>query len=189
VVIPHGVHPAFHKAGPSRPDLPKDYLLCVGRFEENKGQARLLEAIKGLDFPVVLIGGPGHDGDMTYRERCKAMAGGNVTILDPVPYLEMPAVYRGAKTVACVSIHESYALSLLEGQAAGCDLVVSTGSLAWENWKDMGSVCDPADPASIRTAVMKEMGRERTPKPVPHTWDQVAAQLIELYGEIVSPWR
>ncbi len=190
VVIPHGVHPAFlSSAAPPCTDLPKNYLLCVGRFEENKGQARLLEAIKGLDFPVVLIGGPGHDGDTSYRERCRAMAGPNVTLLDPVPYLEMPAIYDGARAVACVSTHESYGLSLLEGQAAGCNLVLSTGSLAWENWKEFGSACDPSDPASIRAAVTTEMGRERTPKPVPHTWDQVAAQLIESYGEIVSPWR
>ena len=188
-VIGQGVATAFLDPNILPPkDLPQDYLLCVGRFEPEKNQLGLLDALSGMDIPVVFVG-PEQDyrGDRGYWQRCMAHSYPHKTFVGLIEYGSLPGYYRGAKAVACVSLRESYGLPLIEGQSAGCNLVVTSGSLAAETFRAVGTFCDPTDRDSIRAAVLAAMNGPRTPKAAPQTWVQVAAQYASIYRGIVMP--
>ena len=186
VVVPLGVDAAFlEPAIDPLPDLPENYVLIVGRFEERKNQLALLTALSGTDIPVVMIGGPDPEtGGWAYRDACVASGYPRLTVLDAVPHADLPAYYQRAKVVASTALIESAGLTLLEGQAAGnvagTNLVVSTGNLSWRDWEGMASFCDPANASSIREAVEREFRRPRSIKPAPWTWAQVGNRIAAI---------
>ena len=48
-------------------DIGAKYVLQVGRFDENKNQLRVIEALKNTDIQLVLMGGAVKVGDEYYR--------------------------------------------------------------------------------------------------------------------------
>jgi len=189
-VIPHGVDRRFLDSRiPPPTSIEPGYLLCVGRFDKEKNQLRLLDALEGTGMSVVFVG-PLHDyaGDPGYYQQCATHPYPYKHFAGPLPYQVLPSYYRGAQAVALVSMRESAGLPLWEGAAAGCNLVVSRGSLAWRDFAGQGEVCDPLQTDSVREAVLHAMQSPRSPKRPPMVWTAVAAQYAALYREVISPW-
>jgi hypothetical protein len=98
-------------------------------------------------------------------------------------------IYKGAKVLACVSKTEVYPMVVLEGALSGCNIVLTSGSAAMKDWPTI-ELCDPADPASISSAVARQMTRPRSRVLVEHvaqfTWEWVAKQVKAVYDETLA---
>ncbi|OGU01873.1 MAG: hypothetical protein A2085_03025 [Gemmatimonadetes bacterium GWC2_71_10] len=129
-------------------------VLGVGRLVGYKGYDVLLQASRGLDALVVIVGtGP-------EERRLRALAGGrsNVVFAGHVPDEELPAYYH-ACDVFCLpslSIAEAFGMVLLEAMACGKPLVTTalpTGVSAVNRDGQTGLVVQPGDAGALAEAL------------------------------------
>lgn len=125
-VIPNGVKEEL--LDNYNPSISKSIVLCVGRFDRNKNQLSLIKAMKGLGIPLHFVGGPAIN-EANYYEECRRTAGNDCNIIfhdwlsnESAELLEL---YQRAKVVALISHKEIFGNSLIEGAAAGANLVAS----------------------------------------------------------------
>ncbi len=128
-VVPNGVLPAFGTASPEpfRERWGQDpFVLSVGRIEPRKNTLGLVQAIRRLELPLVVIGeaAPGHRG---YAQKCRQAGEGLVAWLgrldhhDPV----LASAYSAARVFALPSWFETPGLAALEAALAGCSVVIT----------------------------------------------------------------
>lgn len=133
-VIPNGVNEAILAS--YTPEVEKDIVLCVGRFDHNKNQLNLIHAAKDTGYEVHFIGGKALD-DPQYYNTCVNAAKGQTNIifhgwLDNTSE-EFLSLYKRARVVALVSHHEIFGNSLIEGAACGANLL-ATDVLPTHEW-------------------------------------------------------
>jgi glycosyltransferase involved in cell wall biosynthesis len=169
VTIPHGIDRAFRTAGtePPRPAwLPDgEYLLYVSRFDVYKhhhevvtGYARLPAALRQR-FALVLAGEC--DTPQAARVRSAAAALGvsdRVSFAGPIPYRELPAVYRHAAANLFASSCENCPNILLEALAAGRPVLSSDVMPMPEFGGDAVRYFSPFDPDDISNAIAAVLG-------------------------------
>jgi glycosyltransferase involved in cell wall biosynthesis len=129
-------------------------VLCVARYEGRKNQLNLIRAMKGLPWPLVLIGkaAPNHRG---YLEQMKAESGPNVHYIDQVDHHKLPEYYEAAKVHCLVSWMETTGLSSLEAGVMGCNLVITDKGDTRDYFGNLAFYCDPNSVPSIREAVVR----------------------------------
>lgn len=130
----------------------RDSVLYAGRFEPHKNQLGLIEAMRGSEIPLVLVGPP-HPDHERYYERCRQSAATNVSIIPGLPHDELPPLYARARVHAVPSWFETTGLVSLEAALSGCNVVTTSRGFARDYLGDMAWYCNPADPPSIRKAV------------------------------------
>ncbi len=151
VIVPNAVDAVFAGAA-QPPEQSRHGVLCVGRIEPRKNQLALIEAMRGMEEPLTLVGRAGRFyGD--YAKRCRRAAGARVSMLDWQPLDRLAAFYAAARVHACVSWYETPGLASLEAALCGCRLVVTPGGCTREYFGDDAHYASPDDPASIRAAV------------------------------------
>ena len=95
--------------------------------------------------------------------------------------------YRGAKVLACVSTLEMWPNVVAEGGLAGCNLVVSNGSMSFTDLEGVYT-CDPTI-ESIKQAVSEAYQADKTGELIPHfkqfTWEKAVDQLRDAYESII----
>lgn len=131
-----------------------DYILCVARIEPRKNQLMLLHALRDLDLPIVLFG---HIGSRQYEKLIDRYRKDNVHIFgrispdDPL----LASAIAGARVFTLPSWSEGAPLAALEAAASGATMVLSDRSSEPEYFGDFARYCDPADPQSIRDAILE----------------------------------
>lgn len=192
-VIPNGVNEHILEA--YDPAVPKDILLCVGRFDSNKNQLALVNALKGTNYECHFVGGAAIE-EPNYFERCKDEASSNSKIyfhgwMKPTDeeYLDL---YRRAKVVALISHKEIFGNSLIEGGACGANLL-ATKELPIEEW-GFGNHCvkvNSSDVSSIREGLDKAI--EMPISSAIHnrveqlfSWKNIANRHYELYKALLT---
>lgn len=174
----NGVAEVFSKEG-EKYVWNKDYVMIAGRWEEGKGQRRVLEACKELEIPVVAIGPLGDDN---YRESCKKDFP-EAFISDALPQDKLAEYYRGAKVYICASETERHNLCLMEAAACGCNLVSSPFNRGNEWYGKRLTVANSFHKAELQEAILKEYRKKRSAsfaKKIPH-WSDVARQIKTIY--------
>lgn len=170
------------------------YVLHVGRFDENKNQLRVIQAVKGTDTHVVFIGGPDINSD-TYYEKCCYEAKGydNVHLLgwiknsDPL----LASAYAHAKVIICSSFSETFGLTIVEGAIAGAQPILSNklAILEDEHFKK----CITFEPSSVRSianAINKAMNTANSKVfsesiKKDFSWENIANLHIRIYESLV----
>jgi glycosyltransferase involved in cell wall biosynthesis/SAM-dependent methyltransferase len=192
---PHGVE--AERFADASPDAFREYaglgdkpfVLCVGAIDMRKNQLMLAEAMRGTGLPLVLLG-PAFEPNTL--ELVKAAGGGGLIHIDRVPSELVASAYHAAAVHVLPSWAEGAALANLEAASAGCPIVVSDRSSEFEYFGDMAAFCDPADPASIRSAIERQMdAREREPerlaalkgRMVDLTWEKTARATLRAYAD------
>lgn len=156
-VAPYGVDPRLFSDPDPEPfrkisGLRGPFVLQAGRVEPPKNTAMLLQALRHTDLPVVLAGR--HDLDPGYTELCKTIGGSRLHLHGHLSPDLLASAYAAASVHVLPSWCETCGLVTLEAALAGTPVVVSiagheaayVGSDAW--------YCDPADPCSVRNAVV-----------------------------------
>ena len=167
-----------------------NFVLEVGKLSPNKNQLALLEATRGLDRDLVIVG----QGESAYAERVRDRAArrDDVTYIEHAPHEELAALYNAADVHALPSFRDSPGLVSLEAGACGCDLVVSRPTFCpvEEYFGNVAHRCDPYDQSSIRNALIRALESDRnTPEfrrriQEEFTWDRVGQVTLEAYEEI-----
>jgi glycosyltransferase involved in cell wall biosynthesis len=153
----YGVDPAlFLDADPEpfrrQSGLAEPFVLQAGRIEPSKNQAMLCWALRDTDLPVVLIGGS--NNWPAYAELCQAISGPRLTIIDHLPQPLLASAYAAAAVHTLPSWMETCGLVSLEAALSGTPLVGSTFGHELEYLEGDAWYADPADPASLRRAVL-----------------------------------
>ena len=145
---------------PDRPTPPKDgstiYIGCVGRIEERKGQAHLIEAIKGMEGVKLLLIGEGESHYMDHIERT-VKASGMVDRVYMTGYCRnVPAILQEIDILAFTPLQgEGLSRVVLEGMAAGRPVITTDVGGNREAVVDgvTGYIVPPGDVAALRKRI------------------------------------
>ncbi|MCC6189285.1 MAG: glycosyltransferase family 4 protein [Anaerolineales bacterium] len=168
-VVPNGIDPTHYAQLPQRSQAfvdqyrVRDFVLQVGTLNPVKNQLGLVEALRDLPVPIVIIGqAMAAAGDYGSRLRARAAARGNVTFVDHLPHEELPGIFALASVHALPSWRETPGLVSLEAAAAGCRVVTTAIGSTRDYFEDLAWYCWPDDQASIRRSVEAALQAQAT---------------------------
>jgi glycosyltransferase involved in cell wall biosynthesis len=167
-------------------------VLCVGSHEPHKNHDTVLHAAErlwreGLDFELVLIGGPGWQSEAFQQRLATVQAAGRpVVVRGRVDDAALWRAFREAEFSVFVSLHEGFGLPVVESLACGTPVVTTAYGSMGEIAADGGClVVDPTDDDQVTGAVrdlltdaglLERLRREARERPQ-RTWDDYAAEL------------
>ena len=172
------------------------FVLQAGRIEPAKNQAMLCWALKDINLPIVLIGKSDHWP--SYRELCSRISGNRLLVIDHLSQEELASAYAAAAVHVLPSWMETCGLVSLEAALSGTPLVGSTFGHELEYLEGDAWYGDPANPASIRKAVLAaiEAGRfcpqaQRMKRKVLErfNWEQTVDATERLYHRVLARRR
>lgn len=157
-------------------NLPDQYILSLGTQEPRKNLARLVKAIEGLNFPLIIAGKYGW-GEQTQS-------------LGYVQETDLPGLYSGATVFAYPSLYEGFGFPVLEAMACGTPVVTSSVSSLPEITGGAAVLVDPQATSSIHAGISQALssraklialGLAQAQK---YTWGTTAKQVLEVYEKI-----
>jgi glycosyltransferase involved in cell wall biosynthesis len=129
----------------------KDFVLQVGRIEASKNQLMMVYALRNSGLPVVLVG---QTLQQNYLDMCIKYGPPDLKVIPHLPTEELRHAYAAARVHVLPSWIETCGLVTMEAALANSNVVCSTASYEVEFFRDYAYYCDPADPDSIRQAVI-----------------------------------
>lgn len=211
IVIHHGFSPdpyrviadqAAIRTVQGRYRLPASYILSIGRLQEKKNTARLVESVArlrqarpDLDVHLVLAGKPDY-GFARVVERIRAYRLEDyVHMPGYVPLHDLAYLMNGAAVFAFPSLYEGFGLPVLEAQACGIPVLASaTCSLPEVG----GSGAYYVDPLSVEaltyglerlltdTVLRRQLRETGFANLMRFTWQQCAAETLAVLTEAAS---
>jgi glycosyltransferase involved in cell wall biosynthesis len=169
--------------------------LCfVGRLEEQKNPFAMLEAIKGLDVELLVVG----NGSLGELLQTEASANGlPVRFLGNVPHRQLPEILNSAKIFVLPSHYEGHPKTLLEAMACGLPVIGSDvpGIRELIRHRETGYLCGTSS-GEIRAAIKEvladadlsvRMGRNAREFAVEHfSLDRIVQLELTLLREVVT---
>lgn len=169
--------------------IPSNYVLCVGRIQPIKGQAKIIKALfDEVNIPIVFIGKSVDGRYMKYvRELAKKRT--NVFFIPGVAHEDMARYYQYARVHVLPSLRESPGLVSLEAALYNTNIVVSYQTPIQEYFGDNTFVCDPEDINSIRNKTLQAYNSSFSSKLKSYilhnlTWKKAAEQTAEGYQRL-----
>jgi glycosyltransferase involved in cell wall biosynthesis len=175
--------------------LPRAGALFVGRLSAEKGLETLIEAWRGLDIPLTII------GDGPQRQKVQALAAGNPTIslTGSLPRERVFEYMARAQALIMPSLcYETFGLTVAEAMAHGTPVIASDiGALSEIVVDDVnGALFATGDADSLRTRVrelfagegrLQQLGHEARATYAKHFTPQSnIARLLEIYRETLA---
>jgi glycosyltransferase involved in cell wall biosynthesis len=140
-------------------NLPKDFVLEVGRIEPTKNQLSLLESMMNHpEIPLIFVGKQ-NQRKKYYIDEIKKLAKkrGNTFLIEELPQEDLAEYYKRAKVHVLPSFRESPGLVTLEALFYGCNIVASNSKFCpvhYYKFDKIGFVCNPYSIKSIENAVL-----------------------------------
>ncbi len=169
--------------------IEKPYLLSIGRLEEKKNTARIVEAFDNVRVnsyisKLVLIGSKGYGYEKVKKVISESEFKNDIIVPGWVEEKDLPALMQGAEVFVFPSLYEGFGIPVLEAFAAGTPVVASRGGASQEIG---GSACEYVDPMntdSIVKGIEKarqgdnvEKGKERAEN---FSWEKCARETWEV---------
>lgn len=167
-VVAPAVDPAFgRRVAPDRLDqvrrrygLPQRYVLYVGNVEPKKNLGNAVRGFLaagdlGCRLPLVLVGGRRWRCRGVLRDIRRGVRAGRIVSAGYVARGDLPAVYRMARMLLCVSLHEGFGLPAAEAMTAGVPVVCSMRGALAETVGPAGVAVHPLAPAEIAQAIAR----------------------------------
>ncbi|MDH1109256.1 glycosyltransferase family 4 protein [Pseudomonas otitidis] len=176
------------------------FFLFVGVLRYYKGLHILMEAAKGGQFPIVIVGaGP---IELELRTQARNLGLSNVLFFGQLPEIDKVALLELSYAVVFPSHlrSEAFGISLLEGAMFGKPMIsseIGTGTTFINIANETGLVVPPSDPSALRGAMgylwehpdkAQEMGTRALQRYWRHfTAERMVADYIDLYREVLDP--
>jgi glycosyltransferase involved in cell wall biosynthesis len=194
VLIPNGTNfPVSADGEGALPEGPEAVLATIGRLERYKGHDRVIAALPHVlerqpDARLVVVGrGP-------YKEALHRLAS-KLGVGERVEFTSVPAgdrdgmerLLRRVSLVVLLSELETHPLVALEAAAAGRRLLVADSSGLRELAEDglARTVAPNEAPEGVARAILEALSAPPPGvRPRLATWDECAAELLELYGTL-----
>lgn len=194
-VFPNGISRQFFTARPEvfrhRTGITGPFVLMAGTISPYKNQLGLVQALEGLDLPIVLIGRCARE-DQGYLDAVLRSSRvrwlGELQHQDPL----LAGAFAAASAVALPSHGEVFPLAVLEALAAGTPVVMTD-----ENALDLAE-CDFAlrkvawhDAVAQRVAIQNFLAAPPERAAVralvdQYTWQRVASQIANCYFDLAA---
>lgn len=192
-VIPNYVDTDLFRPNPDVP--PKPGRICfIGRLEEQKNLFALLEAVKGLDVELVLVGNGGLREGLEAKARAEHIP---AQFLGALPHGALAEVLNGAQVFILPSLYEGHPKTLIEAMACGLPVIGTDvpGIRDLIVHRETGFLCGTS-PAEIRQAIQEvlgdkalqeRMGRKAREFVVEHfALDRIVSMEMALLDEVVT---
>lgn len=145
--------------------LESPFILSIGRLEEKKNTARIIQAFEEMkqthshiseiqSLKLVLVGGKGFGYEKVAETLQKSEWKNDIYLLGWVDKNALPALMQSAKIFVFPSLSEGFGIPVLEAFASGTPVIVSKGSCLEEVAERGGVVVDPFDVHSITQGMM-----------------------------------
>ncbi|MEO0082724.1 MAG: glycosyltransferase family 4 protein [candidate division WOR-3 bacterium] len=166
-LLPNGVDERFYYASPdefvSRYGL-RDFILYTGHIGwGRKNVLALLNAVRGIDRPLVLIGGVIHND---YGRRClelvRELPGAIHIPALPADSTILASAYAACDTVVLPSFYETPGLSALEAGLAGAKVCITKHGGTTEYFGEHATYLEPSSVESIRQALVESIAKPKT---------------------------
>jgi glycosyltransferase involved in cell wall biosynthesis len=131
-------------------------IVCFGRVEMLKNQAALLYALRDVDVDVTIVG---REYDPEYSRLCRRWATARTAFIERVSRDEVFRLMARAAVHALPSWQELPGLASVEAATTGARVVVGSRGCEREYFGPDVEYADPAEPASIRAAVLRALER------------------------------
>lgn len=154
--IYNGADPGFSPHG-AVTDIGKPYVLYVGNRRSYKNVTGLMRAFaqSGLAAQGYMLGLTGkQDAELTTLASTLNITEA-VHYFGFVPEQDLPALYRGARALAFVSMYEGFGLPILEAMGCGTPVLTSTKSSMPEVAGGAALLVDPFDDAAISERLVR----------------------------------
>lgn len=168
-------------------------LVCVARFDPQKGQHRLLQALRGLDEELLLVG-PDNPNYPGYRRECQRLADTKTRFLDSQPPTILKQIFARARVHVLVSWYETTGLTGLEAACQGAKVVVTDRGGTRDYYADLAWYASPTSLPSIRQAVEAALAAPAVPRLAERvrqhfTWRQSSQRLLAVLEQVAGTAR
>ena len=205
IVIPYGLDkesypsPSQEIMGKWRNIFGSRFFLFVGVLRYYKGLHIVLEASKGVDYPIVILGSGPIEQEL--KSQVKALGLRNVHFLGMLPEEDKVALLTLCYGVIFPSHlrSEAFGISLLEGAMFGKPMIsceIGSGTTFINVNGETGLAVPPGDSVAFRQAMQylwehpdeaAEMGKRAEERYWKHfTAEQMVKSYVDLYGELVG---
>ena len=166
----------------------KDFVLIMGRIEPLKNQIKLMEAMDGVDIPVVFSGAltkENHNYCNRFLELVKSRK--NFHYLGFIDKNILYSAMKNARVIAIPSWFEIVGFTALEGGLMGTNVVVTERGFGRPYFLNDVWYCNPSNTISIKKTILeayyslkdKNIFRERILKK--YTWEKSSTVIYNSY--------
>src|ERR1035437_449687 len=185
--------------------LPEKFVLYVGDVTWNKNLPRLIDAIKEVKLPLVMVGkslvsedydksSPWNTDLNRVGEQTKGDS--NILKLGFVSGEELVQLYNLATVFVMPSLYEGFGLPILEAMACGCPVITSKEGSLGEVAGNSALYVDAYDMDSIAAGIKKVFNDQILQKELSEkglvnvkrfSWKKTATETLEVYPQAVKP--
>ena len=178
-VVPNGFDYELARAMQQK-GFDRSGIVCVGRIEPRKNQARVSEAFKSLGARQERLSfyGAINKSHRRYASRfCNSLVPEWITYAGWVKQAEINEAFARCRVCVLASFFETTGLAALEALACGARIVVYDSPYTREYFRDFAIYCDPYSTVSIASAMARAL--EEPLQEVPswlqdYTWEKAA---------------
>src|SRR6266404_3593916 len=181
--------------------LPDEFVLYVGDVTWNKNLPRLLQAVKEINVPLVMVGKSLVASDFDKKNRWNrdlvevqkmVEQNPNVLRLGFVSTEDLVILYNLATVFAFPSIYEGFGLPIVEAMQSGCPVIISREGCMPEVGGDAASYFDGYNTESLVKSITnvfnsKKLQQELSEKGLKQarkfSWKNTAEKTIEAYSK------
>lgn len=184
--------------------LPEKYILYVGDVTWNKNLPRLLDAMKNIDYSLVMVGKSlvSQDFDrsnswnkdlITVQQSIKNNS--NIHAVGFVSTEELVSIYGLATALIMPSLYEGFGLPILEAMACGTPVITSkegsipevAGNAAYYvDALDVKSIHDGIIEVTENSSLQKELSLKGIQQSKAFSWTQTAIDTMNVYKTILK---
>ena len=161
--------------------LPQKYVLSVGALEERKNHILILQAIARhhIDMPLVIIGNETSYTPVLYQYIKEHHLESLVKILTGVPFVDFPALYRGASVFVYPSLFEGFGIPVLEALTSHVPVIAATGSCLEESGGPRSCYVAPDNADELAVQLQRILGDETLRQEMIACGDDYARQFTD----------
>jgi len=176
----------------------KPYVLYVGGFEPHKNLAGLLDVFALVravrpQLSLVIVGTKAvPETTVVYAQRLGLQPGRDVIFLTDLGEV-LTDLYDDAELLVTLSWRETFCLPALEAMTRGIPVVASAWGASPEIIGSFGSLIDPRDHESAKTAILQLLATDNRPALADRiraqasrfSWTTTAAKTLEIYHSLI----